>query len=150
MYGTRPWYLVQAITRHTCLDPHLGSWNCLPHQAHIAPSELMSSIDQQGSSLGSFPTFPSPLIGLWAFDLVSSRVWWEAATNKQFFDQPELGLNNQKNSSFVLWEPYPSYYNELFSPLLVQRFHCQKGRSLSVLYKQYNTSYLLCNSIFLV
>ena len=61
MYGTRPWCLVQAITRHTCPDPHLGSWNCLPHQAHIAPSEPMSSIDQQGSSLDSFPTFPSPL-----------------------------------------------------------------------------------------
>ena len=61
MYGTRPWCLVQAMTRHTCPDPHLGSWNCLPYQAHIAPSETMSSIDQQGSSLGSFPTFPSPL-----------------------------------------------------------------------------------------
>ena len=42
----------------------------------------------------------------------------------------------------LLWEPYPSYYNGLFSPLLVQRFHNQKGRSLSVLYKQYKTSYL--------
>ena len=59
MYSTRPCCLVQAITWHTCSDPHLGSWNCLPHQAHIAPSELMSSIDQQLSSLGSFPTFPS-------------------------------------------------------------------------------------------
>ena len=58
--GTRPWCLVQAITRHTCPDPHLGSWNCLPHQAHIAPSEPMSSTDQQGSSLDSFPTFPPP------------------------------------------------------------------------------------------
>ena len=66
MYGTRPCCLVQAITRHTCPDPHLGSWNCLPHQAHIAPSETMSSIDQQGSSLGSFPTFPSPLSQLYA------------------------------------------------------------------------------------
>ena len=61
MYSTWPWCLVQAITRHTCPDPHLGSWNCLPHQAHIAPSEPMSSIDQQGSSLSSFPTFPSLL-----------------------------------------------------------------------------------------
>ena len=61
MYGTRPWCLVQAITRHTCPDPHLGSWNCLPHQAYIAPSEPMRDIDQQDSSLGSFPTFPSPL-----------------------------------------------------------------------------------------
>ena len=61
MYGTRPCCLVQAIIRHTCPDPHLGSWNCLPHQAHIAPSKMMSSIDQQSSSLSSFPTFPSPL-----------------------------------------------------------------------------------------
>ena len=52
MYGTRPCCLLQAITQHTCSDPHLGSWNCLAHQAHIAPSELTSSIDQQGSSLG--------------------------------------------------------------------------------------------------
>ena len=41
--------------------PTFGSWNCLPHQAHIALSEPMSSTDKQGSSLGSFPTFPSPL-----------------------------------------------------------------------------------------
>ena len=60
MYGTRPWCLVQTITRHTCPDPDLGSWNCLPYQAHIAPSWPMSSIDQQVSSLGSFPTFPFP------------------------------------------------------------------------------------------
>ena len=52
---------------------------------------------------------------------------------------------------FLLWEPYPSYYNGLFSPLLVQS---QKSRSLSVLYEQYETSYLfyvtlsfLCNII---
>ena len=61
MHGTRPWCLVQAITRHTCPDPDLGSWNCYPYQTHIAPSEPMSRIDQQGSSLGSFPTFSSPL-----------------------------------------------------------------------------------------
>ena len=54
----------------------------------------------------------------------------------------------------LLWEPYPSFYNGLFSPLLVQRFRCQKGRSLSVLYELYETSYLfyvtlsfLCNII---
>ena len=98
MYGTRPWCLVQAITRHTCPDPHLGSWNCLPHQAHIAPSEPMSSVDQQGSNLGSFPTSPPfipTLIGLRAFDHVSSHVWWEAATNKQrsqrTFSKPMYG-----------------------------------------------------------
>ena len=65
MYGTIPCCLVQGITRHTCPSPHLGSWNYLPHPAHIAPSEPMSSIDQQGSSLGSFPTSPSPLSAFW-------------------------------------------------------------------------------------
>ena len=87
MYGTRPWCLVQAITRHTCPDPHLGSWNCLPQQAHIAPSEPMSSIDHRPAGFESrlVPNLPFPLIptliGLRAFDLVSSPVWWEAATN---------------------------------------------------------------------
>ena len=54
----------------------------------------------------------------------------------------------------LLWEPYPSYHNGLFSPLLVQRFRCQKSRSISVLSEQYETSYLfnvtlsfLCNII---
>ena len=51
----------RSVNWHTCPDPHLGSWNCLPHQAHIALSEPMSSTDKQGSSLSSFPTFPSPL-----------------------------------------------------------------------------------------
>ena len=95
MYGTRPCCLDQAITQHTCPDPHLGSWNCLPHQAHIAPSEPMSSIDQQGSRLGSFlppPLYPS-IIGLRAFDLVSSPVWWEAATNKQRSHVPQRQIN---------------------------------------------------------
>ena len=57
-------------------------------------------------------------------------------------------------SIYMLWEPYPSHYNGLFSPLLVQRFCCQKGRSISVLSEQYKTSYLfyvtlsfLCNII---
>ena len=31
LYSTRPCCLVQAITRHTCPDPNLDSWNCLPH-----------------------------------------------------------------------------------------------------------------------
>ena len=61
MYCTRPCCLVQDITRHTCLDPNLDSWNCLSHQTHIALSGSMSSTDQQGSSLGLFSTFPSPL-----------------------------------------------------------------------------------------
>ena len=102
MYGNRPCCLVQAITRHTCPDPHLGSWNCLPHQDRIAPSEPMNSIEQQGSSLGSFPTFPSPfirtLISLRAFDLMSSPVWWEAATNKQKVIFLQAALTVEQNS----------------------------------------------------
>ena len=72
-------------------------------------------------------------------------------TNKYFDLARELKqLWNMK----VLWELYPSYNNWLFSPLLEQRFRRQKGRSLSVLYEQYETSYLfyvtlsfLCNII---
>ena len=35
-------------------------WLAMAHQAHFTQSEPMSYIDQQGSSLGSYPTFPSP------------------------------------------------------------------------------------------
>ena len=87
MYGTRPCCLVQAITRHACLDPHLGSWNCLPHQAHIAPNDANEQHRLAGFESRLVPDLPLPfiptLIGLRAFDLVSSPVWWEAATNKQ-------------------------------------------------------------------
>ena len=47
-----------ALDQASSLSRHLGSWNCLPHQAHIALSEPISSTDQQGSSLDSFPTSP--------------------------------------------------------------------------------------------
>ena len=54
----------------------------------------------------------------------------------------------------VLWELYPSYHNGFFSPLLVRRDFATRGRSISVLSKQYETSYLfyvtlhfLCNII---
>ncbi len=53
-----------------------------------------------------------------------------------------------------MWEPYPSYHNGLFSPLLVLEISLPEGRSISVLSKQYETSYLfyvtlsfLCNRI---
>ena len=84
MYGTRPCCLVQAITWHMCPEPCLGPWNYLAHQAHITPSEPMSNINQQGSSLDSFPTplpFIPTLTGLRAFDLASSLVWWEILAN---------------------------------------------------------------------
>ena len=43
---------------------------------------------------------------------------------------------------FLLWEPYPSHHNGLFSPLLVLEILLPRGRSISVLSKQYETSYL--------
>ena len=52
------------------------------------------------------------------------------------------GHFRELQDELLLWEPYPSYHNGLFSLLLVQRFRCQKGRSLLVLYEQYETSYL--------
>ena len=51
-------------------------------------------------------------------------------------------LRSKRLGGGVLREPYPFYYNGLFSPLLVQRFCCQKGRSISVWYEQYETSYV--------
>ena len=68
MYSTRPCCLVQTITRRTCADQNLDSWNCLAHLTYIALNGSMSSTDQQGSSLGTFLTFPSPLYsasGFW-------------------------------------------------------------------------------------
>ena len=59
-------------------------WQASANQVHIALSEPMSYIDQQGSSLGSCPTSPPlilTLMGLRAFDLVSSLIWWEALAN---------------------------------------------------------------------
>ena len=55
--------LASSLSRELAyvLDPSLGQWNHLAHQAHIALSELMSNTDQQGSSLSSFLTSPSPL-----------------------------------------------------------------------------------------
>ena len=36
-------------------------------------------------------------------------------------------LRRKRLRGRVLWEPYPSYYNGLFSPLLVQKFCYQKS-----------------------
>ena len=82
MYGTRPCRLVQAITRNTCLDPHLGSGNCLTHQAHIAPSEQHRPAEFESRIVPDFLLpFITTLIGVRAFDLVSSLVWWETLAN---------------------------------------------------------------------
>ena len=76
--------------------------------------------------------------------------WWSTKKEKIL----TALLRSKRLGGGMLWEPYPSDYNGLFSLLLVQRFRCQKGRSLSVLYEQYETSYLfyvtlsfLCNII---
>ena len=54
------------------------------HQAHIALSEPISSIDQQGSSLDLCPAFLflNPTINrFWVTDHVSSPIWWEEEIN---------------------------------------------------------------------
>ena len=64
-------------------------------------------------------------------------------------------LRSKSLGGGVLWEPYPSHHNGLFSPLLVLRDFAVRGsRSISVLSEQYETSYLfyvtlsfLCNII---
>ena len=65
--------------------PMFGSMSCWAHQDHIALRGSMTSIDQQGSCIGSYPTlpFPNPHYNLTfgSFDLVSSPVWWEEETN---------------------------------------------------------------------
>ena len=73
------------------------------HQAHIALSELMTSIICQGSSLGSCPTFSFPNAPLKAdlrvIDFVSSSVWKEAETNIADSINFQLALR----SGFFAW-----------------------------------------------
>ena len=63
-------------------------------------------------------------------------------------------LRSKRLGGGVLWEPYPSYHNELFSPSLVLEISQPEGRPITVLSEQYDTSYLfyvtlsfLCNII---
>ena len=49
-----------------------GSMSCKAHQAHIALSEPITSVVQQGSSLG-LNSIPTPIL----IDLESIAVWWE-------------------------------------------------------------------------
>ena len=87
LYSTRPHGLVQAIFWHTCPDLNLGPWYCLTHSTHIALSGSMTSRVRVSARSRPFspPPFIPTLIGLRAFDLVSSPVWWEAATNTYLF-----------------------------------------------------------------
>ena len=85
-------------------------------------------------------------------------VWWSSRIlfwkysffmiTIEFVILDETGLFIEIAKS-LLWKPYPSYYNGLFWPLLVQRFRCQKGRSLSVLYEQYETYFFFVTLSFL-
>ena len=57
---------LEAVRPPVSAGPHsvglalLTPCYCLVHQAHIGLSGSMCNIDQQGSSLGSYPTMPSP------------------------------------------------------------------------------------------
>ena len=74
--------------------PMFGSMFSRAHQAHIALSEPMTSIVQQGSSLGSCPTslFLNPY---YKRTFVSSSIWWEAVTNNlvDYFCEATSELN---------------------------------------------------------
>ena len=63
-------------------------------------------------------------------------------------------LRRKRLGGEVLWEPYPSYHNGLFSPLSILETLLPEGRSISALSEQYETSYFfnvtlsfLCNII---
>ena len=79
LYSTRPHGLAQAIFWHTCPDLDLGPWYCL-HLVGQWPAGFESRL---------VPDLPLPFIptlfGLRAFDLLSSPVWWEAATNTYLY-----------------------------------------------------------------
>ena len=78
MYSTRPWCLVQAITRHLYPDPYLKLLGSLdPH--------CTSWVNEQQRPAGFeprlVPDFPPPQIPTIIINLVSGPVWWEAGTN---------------------------------------------------------------------
>ena len=66
--------------------------------------KLLASSRQAGFESRLFPDLPLPfiptLIGLRAFDLVSSRVWWEAATNT---GHPRLWLDSRCYIYVSVW-----------------------------------------------
>ena len=102
LYSTRPHGLVQAISWHTCPDLDLGPWYGLTHLIHIALSGSMTSRVRVSARSRPPPPFIPTLIGLRAFDLVSSPVWWEAVTNIiQLF--PPLYLWRGFLAGFLAW-----------------------------------------------
>ena len=74
LYNTRPHSLLQAIFWHTCPDLDLGPWYCLPHLTHIALSGSITSRVRVSAHSDLRLSFIPTLIGLRAFDLVSSPV----------------------------------------------------------------------------
>ena len=95
----------------TCPDPHLGSWNCLPHQAHIA----MKWADQQhwpaGFESRSFSTSPSLYphfnrpSGFWPC-VKSCLVGWQ----RQIIDQIHRVRFTWPLSLKRTWSHYYYYY----------------------------------------
>ena len=87
MYGTRPCCLVQAINPAYVRGPTFGFVKLLASSG----SHCTKLVDEQHRPAGFesrlVPDLPllfiPTLIGLRAFDHVSSRIWWEAATNKE-------------------------------------------------------------------
>ena len=71
---------------------HYTKWADQQHRPAGFESRLISDLP--------LPFIPT-LIGLRAFDLVSSRVWWEAATNKRLFKM----VANQTQSSKLEQRP---------------------------------------------
>ena len=66
-----------------------------------------------------------------------------------------MGIINFRHTSlwitFLLWEPYPSHHNGLFSPLLVLKDFAAKGQNnIGVIQTVRDFLPFLCNSIFLV
>ena len=59
-----------------------------------------------------------------------------------FSSQFNITLTIYEKWKILLWEPYPSHHNGLFSPLLALRDFAARGRPISVLSEQYETSYL--------
>ena len=80
-------------------------------------------------------------ITLWMLHIDTNKMhggkhWWEQDKNAVYCPEQIL------EAAFLLWKPYPSYHNGLFSPLFVLEISLSEGRSRLVLSEQYETSYL--------
>ena len=109
LYSTRPHGLVQAIFWHTCPDLDLGPWYIRP-TLHLVGQWLAGFASRLVPDLP--PPFIPTLIGLQAFDLVSSPVWWEAATNiiLTWLIQWTPGVHIIKPITWSQKTPHPKQY----------------------------------------